>query len=96
MPPVGEALRILGIDPGSHVTGFGVIEREGSRIQHVAHGTLRPPRSEGLARRLAAIKAWLIDLEQSATSPKPPVEMPVQSREPVEASASESDWEVMF
>jgi crossover junction endodeoxyribonuclease RuvC len=31
-------LRILGIDPGSHVTGYGVIEKEGSNLQHVMHG----------------------------------------------------------
>ena len=35
-------MRILGIDPGSHATGYGVIEREGSQLRHVAHGTLRP------------------------------------------------------
>ena len=34
-------MRILGIDPGSNVTGFGVVERAGSRLLHVAHGTLR-------------------------------------------------------
>jgi crossover junction endodeoxyribonuclease RuvC len=35
-------MRILGIDPGSHATGYGVIEREGNRLLHVAHGTVRP------------------------------------------------------
>jgi len=35
-------MRILGIDPGSQATGYGVIEREGSQLRHVAHGTLRP------------------------------------------------------
>jgi crossover junction endodeoxyribonuclease RuvC len=35
-------MRILGIDPGSNATGYGVIEREGNRLRHVAHGTLRP------------------------------------------------------
>jgi crossover junction endodeoxyribonuclease RuvC len=35
-------MRILGIDPGSNATGYGVIERDGNRLRHVAHGTLRP------------------------------------------------------
>jgi crossover junction endodeoxyribonuclease RuvC len=35
-------MRILGIDPGSQATGYGVVERDGNRLLHVAHGTLRP------------------------------------------------------
>ena len=45
-------MRILGIDPGSAVTGFGVVESEGGRLVHVAHGTLRPPPRASLAERL--------------------------------------------
>jgi crossover junction endodeoxyribonuclease RuvC len=48
-------LRILGIDPGSLVTGYGVVERSGADVRHVAHGTLRPPRAATLAARLAAV-----------------------------------------
>lgn len=33
--------RILGIDPGSRVTGFGVIESDGRHSRHVASGTIR-------------------------------------------------------
>jgi len=45
-------MRILGIDPGSSVTGYGVVERRAGRLVHVAHGTLRPPRGVPLASRL--------------------------------------------
>jgi crossover junction endodeoxyribonuclease RuvC len=45
-------MRILGIDPGSSATGYGVVERSGGRLVHVAHGTLRPPRRMALAVRL--------------------------------------------
>lgn len=31
-------VRIIGIDPGSLVTGFGVIDSDGRRSTHVAHG----------------------------------------------------------
>jgi crossover junction endodeoxyribonuclease RuvC len=51
--------RILGVDPGSSVTGFGVVERCGSRVRHVAHGTLRAARGAPLAERLAALQAGL-------------------------------------
>lgn len=37
----GARMRILGIDPGSRITGFGIIEREGSRIQYVESGCIR-------------------------------------------------------
>ena len=33
-------MRILGIDPGLQITGFGVIDREGSQLHYVASGTI--------------------------------------------------------
>jgi crossover junction endodeoxyribonuclease RuvC len=45
-------MRILGIDPGSVATGFGVVDRTGGALVHVAHGTLRPPRGAALPARL--------------------------------------------
>ena len=33
--------RVLGIDPGLQCTGFGVVEREGTRLVYVASGTIR-------------------------------------------------------
>jgi crossover junction endodeoxyribonuclease RuvC len=45
-------MRILGIDPGSVATGFGVVESVGGKLVHVAHGTLRPPRNSPVAGRL--------------------------------------------
>jgi crossover junction endodeoxyribonuclease RuvC len=33
--------RILGIDPGSRITGYGVIERAGSEARYVTSGTIR-------------------------------------------------------
>ena len=34
-------LRILGIDPGSRVTGYGIIESNGHQSQHIASGCIR-------------------------------------------------------
>jgi crossover junction endodeoxyribonuclease RuvC len=55
-------VRILGIDPGSLATGFGVIEASEGRLRHVVHGTLRLSRSASLGERLAALHADLVDV----------------------------------
>lgn len=34
-------MRILGIDPGSRITGFGIIERDGNRTHYVESGCVR-------------------------------------------------------
>jgi len=34
-------IRVMGIDPGSVVTGYGIIESDGTRSFHVAHGHIR-------------------------------------------------------
>ena len=52
-------MRILGIDPGSNATGYGVVERVGARIVHVAHGTIRPRAKQPLEKRLATIQREL-------------------------------------
>ncbi|MEM6730345.1 MAG: crossover junction endodeoxyribonuclease RuvC [Myxococcota bacterium] len=46
--------RVLGIDPGTRRTGWGVVESDGSRIVHIASG-LAPGVGECLAERLATI-----------------------------------------
>lgn len=37
---------ILGIDPGSRITGFGVINQVGSRIEYIDSGCIRIPAGE--------------------------------------------------
>lgn len=51
--------RVLGIDPGSRVVGWGVVERSGSRVGHVAHGVLRLDGSAPLELRLVELFARL-------------------------------------
>jgi crossover junction endodeoxyribonuclease RuvC len=46
--------RILGIDPGSVVTGYGVIDSDGVRDFHVSHGTIRVA-GDDLAEKLGHI-----------------------------------------
>lgn len=33
--------RVLGIDPGLSQTGWGIVDASGTRITHIAHGTIR-------------------------------------------------------
>jgi crossover junction endodeoxyribonuclease RuvC len=47
-------VRILGIDPGSRASGWGVVDVEGSRLACVRSGVIRPREAE-LAERLASI-----------------------------------------
>ena len=49
-------MRILGIDPGLNVTGWGVIEIEGDRCLHVCHGVVRTKPANGRIERLVAIR----------------------------------------
>lgn len=34
-------MRILGVDPGSIVTGYGIVETDGRKISHVTHGEIK-------------------------------------------------------
>ncbi|MGS1002843.1 crossover junction endodeoxyribonuclease RuvC [Burkholderia glumae] len=47
-------MRIIGIDPGLRVTGFGVIDVHGSKLAYVTSGVIRTP-SADLAVRLGTI-----------------------------------------
>ena len=48
-------MRILGIDPGSRATGYGLIDKEGNRLIHVDNGVIRPPEKAELPERLLSI-----------------------------------------
>ncbi|MCA2998318.1 MAG: crossover junction endodeoxyribonuclease RuvC [Burkholderiales bacterium] len=47
-------MRILGLDPGLRVTGYGVIEKRGSGLSYVASGCIKSPDGE-LPNRLKNI-----------------------------------------
>ena len=46
------ASRILGLDPGLRLTGWGIVESDGHRLRHVANGVVRSTDSLSLAERL--------------------------------------------
>jgi len=51
---VSVTVRILGIDPGSRVTGYGVLDSDGIRSRYVTSGCI-PARGDHLDSRLACI-----------------------------------------
>ncbi|MGB9340959.1 MAG: crossover junction endodeoxyribonuclease RuvC [Polyangiales bacterium] len=52
-------MRILGIDPGSRRTGWGVVQLEGTRLHHIGAGTIAVPEKLALAKRLLLIHQGL-------------------------------------
>ena len=52
-------MRILGVDPGSVTTGFGVIDSERGRLHLVEQGSITTKRGVELADRLCRIHAEL-------------------------------------
>jgi crossover junction endodeoxyribonuclease RuvC len=57
-----SVLRVLGIDPGTRALGWGVVERNGTRLVHVAHGVIRASGDLPLAERLVIIERELVDV----------------------------------
>jgi crossover junction endodeoxyribonuclease RuvC len=47
-------MKIIGIDPGLRLTGFGIIEQAGSCLYHIASGVIKTPQT-GLPQRLGNI-----------------------------------------
>ncbi len=54
-------MRVLGIDPGSLITGFGVVEEEANGLQALAWGALRTSAKQTLPERLKRIYAGLTE-----------------------------------
>lgn len=50
---------MLGVDPGTHRLGWGVVYRQGSRFVHVDHGVVRAPAQAQLPERLRVVAAGL-------------------------------------
>lgn len=46
---------VLGVDPGTAITGFGMVRAEGDRLELIDYGCIRTEAGEGIARRLRDI-----------------------------------------
>lgn len=50
-----SVVRILGIDPGLRITGFGIIEKHGQRLVYVSSGCVKSPGDKPLPDRLQVL-----------------------------------------
>lgn len=69
-------MRILGVDPGSVTTGFGVVDYERGRLTLVEQGSIGTKRGAELAERLVAIHGGLVAVIARTQPAAVAVEMP--------------------
>ncbi len=55
-------MRVLGIDPGTRLTGWGVVEAQGPRLRACAAGVIRAGDKRPLPERLEKIEAGVVEL----------------------------------
>lgn len=79
------SLRFLGIDPGLRATGWGVIEVLGTRLVHVANGTVVSNDRLSVAERLVEIEMGLIAVVEAYAPDAAAVEQAFVARDPVAA-----------
>ncbi len=59
---MGLSRRVIGVDPGTAVCGFGIVERGPGGLLFLATGTIRTGRSQGAPARLKLIYERLLEL----------------------------------
>lgn len=52
-------MRVLGIDPSSQATGYGLIESDGGETVVLGYGTIKPKRADALPLKLAGIRSGI-------------------------------------
>src|SRR5512136_2539939 len=55
-------MRVLGIDPGSRITGYGIIDKEGNRLIHVDNGAIFTDSHKDFPMRLQRIYRGLTEI----------------------------------
>jgi len=55
-------MRVLGIDPGSRITGYGLIDKEGNRLIHVDNGAIFTDSHKDFPMRLQRIYRGLTEI----------------------------------
>jgi crossover junction endodeoxyribonuclease RuvC len=58
-------VRVLGVDPGLRITGYGVVEGDGVRFRLIEGGVLRPHASHSLERRLTELHDAMLEIVQN-------------------------------
>jgi len=71
-------MRVLGIDPGTQVMGYGVVEEEHGRLQPVGEGTIAP--TGELAERLGRLYEGLQELIRTFSPDAVAIESPFYAK----------------
>jgi len=77
--------RILGLDPGLRITGWGIIDVAGSSLTHVDHGIVTSKDTEDLSSRLVSLYSQLIDIIQQYAPQEAAVEETFVNKNPASA-----------
>lgn len=57
-------MKVLGVDPGTVATGYGVVERRNGVLVHLDHGVIRTSSKQPLWTRLETIHASILEVLQ--------------------------------
>lgn len=55
-------MRLLGLDPGLQKTGWGIVESHGTRLTHIANGTIKSDSKKSLSERLVELHDGLSEV----------------------------------
>ncbi|PHR91230.1 MAG: crossover junction endodeoxyribonuclease RuvC [Robiginitomaculum sp.] len=71
---MSRAIRILGLDPSLVKCGWGIVEAQGLKITHVAHGVIKPDTKRDMALRLHELHTAITDIIEIHTPDEAAVE----------------------
>lgn len=80
-----KTTRILGLDPGLRITGWGIIDVTGSSLSHVDHGVVKSNNKDRLPARLASLYTQLIHILHQYAPHEAAVEETFVNRNPLSA-----------
>jgi crossover junction endodeoxyribonuclease RuvC len=80
---MGQAIRIIGIDPGLRRTGWGIVESLGNSLRFIGSGTVRSDDKAALATRLCQLHDGLAEILQAAMPQEAAVEQTFVNKDAV-------------
>ena len=80
---MGEAIRIIGIDPGLRRTGWGIVESLGNSLRFIGSGTVRSDDKAALATRLCQLHDGLAEILHAAMPQEAAVEQTFVNKDAV-------------
>ena len=62
-----SVMRVLGIDPGTRVTGYGVVEKQKNKLVNIMYGEVKPSKGAPLSTCLVTIYDQLMEVVRKTT-----------------------------